>query len=345
MQYPKTVISILNFNGRNDTAKCLKSLLKTNYPNFKIIVADNGSKINESKLLKKDFRDKRIKFVRFNKNYGFTGGNNRVLKMVKEKYLVLLNNDTTVSPSWLKKLIIFLEKYPDVAIVQPKILSLNNKKSFDYAGACGGYIDILGYPFTRGRVFNTHEDDNGQYNSTADIFWSSGAAMTIRTSVLKKVGFLDERFFNYMEEIDLCFRVHGAGYRIVCYPKSVVFHKGGATASKNILKKRFWEHRNNILLIIKNYPNHILFFILPIRLLLEYLSVFYYLISRQHTFALSVLLSQISLIYNIPYILTKRKENKRLNSKKRKIKLVNKSIVFDYFILKKKTFSKIYPQQ
>lgn len=338
---PLVTIIILNYNGILDTRKCLKSLLKTTYKNFKIVMVDNGSDKNESELLKNSFKSKKISFVRFNKNLGFCGGNNKVFKTVKTKYVVLLNNDTEVTPQWLNPLVKLMEKDKSIAVVQPKILWLKNKKYFDYSGACGGFIDIFGYPFTRGRIFDTQEIDRGQYDNIIDIFWASGAAMMIRRKILDEVGYFDELFFNYMEEIDLCFRINQAGYRIVSQPKSIIYHKVASTASRNSAKKRYWEHRNNLLLILKNYPLKKLIIILPIRLLLEYISFLYYLQNRKINYSLSVIKSQIALLYFGPQILLKRyKKNTKKNIKNKNVSY-NGSVLLSYFFLKQRKFSKV----
>ncbi len=341
MNYPRVAIVILNYNGLEDTTKCLHSLLQTKYPNFIIRVADNGSKKNEAKILSLKFRDKRIRFFRFTKNLGFTGGNNKIIRKLKDRYIALLNNDIEVAPNWLSPLIEMLEKDKSIAVIQPKILWSKNKKYFDYAGAGGGYIDFLGYPFTRGRIFETQEIDRGQYDSATEIFWTSGAAMITRRDIFKKVGYFDERFFNYMEEIDFCFRAHQAGYKIVCEPRSVVFHKVAGTASRDMFQKRYLEHRNNLLLILKNFPSDRIIFVLPGRLVFEYISIFYYLYRRQFVFALAVFKSQLSFAFLfIPTLLTRI--HKRTISNKKLIHLLySRSIVVDYFFLKKKKYSQL----
>lgn len=337
---PKVTIVILNHNGFKDTFFCLTTLLKTKYSNFHIIVVDNGSKDDESALLKKIFKNKRINFLRFKKNLGFTGGNNRILKTINTKYVVLLNNDVEVSLDWLSPLVKRMEKDDKIAVIQPKILWLTNKKYFDYAGACGGFIDIFGYPFTRGRMFNTIEKDKGQYDSLMRVLWASGAAMMIRKSVLDKIGLFDERFFNYMEEIDLCYRINKAGFKVFCEPKSLVYHKVGATASKNDLKKRFWEHRNNLLFTIKNFPSGKLAIIFIPRLFLEFVSIFYYLSIKRGDYALAVILSQFSLMYMAPAVLIKKITSRKGKTKLRGL-IYPGSISFSYFILRKRKFSQI----
>lgn len=343
MGFPRIAISVLNYNGIEDTRSCLQKLLQTNYPKFHIFVVDNGSKKNEATILKREFPDKRITIIRNRKNLGFSGGNNGVFKRLKrEKYMVLVNNDVTLSSNWLTPLVKALEKDNTIGAAQPKILWTKNKKYFDYAGASGGFLDYFGYPFTRGRIFETQEEDKGQYNTPCEIFWTSGATMIIRTDVLKKIGFFDTRFFNYMEEIDLCFRMHRNGYRTVCVPSSSVFHKVASTASRNQNRKRFWEHRNNIMMIVKNYPLKNLVVVLPIRILYEYVSVLYYIYRRRFGFALAVLKSQVALCYYIPILLYERiSQKKDLHSFPFNRIVYTKSIITAYFLQKKRYFSEL----
>jgi hypothetical protein len=338
MNLPNVAVVILNYNGWRETVKCLKSVLLTDYPHFTIHVIDNGSKHNELAILKRRFSDPRIVFHRIIKNVGYSGGNNYIFDKVHDKYIALVNNDVEVPRDWLKPLVRVLERDKTIAIVQPKILWFKNKRYFDYSGACGGYIDIFGYPFTRGRIFNTIEEDNGQYDKEVDLFWASGATMLMRMSALRKVGGFDERFFNYMEEIDLCFRLHRAGYRVVFTPKSYVYHKVAATLSRKPIKKRFWEHRNNILMIIKNYPLGKLFFILPIRIFFEYLSFIYYLGTQQFDYALAVIYSQISLFYMGPLFFIERLGKSVKETSKMKKIIYSNSIVVDYYLFKKRHY-------
>jgi len=341
MAYPKVTIIILNFNGLKDTELCLKSLLKTKYQNFKAIVVDNGSEKNEAEILLKKFKNKKFIFIRLNRNYGFTGGNNKIFPKIKDKYIVLLNNDVEVTPNWLSILVKTMEKDGRIAVAQPKILWYKKKEYFDYAGGCGGFIDLFGYPFTRGRIFETLEKDNGQYDKMCNIFWASGAAMIIRKKTLDKIGYFNEIFFNYMEEIDLSYRIHRTGYKIVCQPKSVVYHKVASTASRNMTKKRFWEHRNNLLFISINYPLSTLLYVLPLRIILEYISFFYYLYDKKPDFALAIIQSQLSLIKNMPYIFANRFYYKNKNNSKLNNLIFSGSIVFSYFILKRRVFSSL----
>lgn len=341
MTEPKVTIIVLNYNGLYDTKECLKSLLKTSYSHYCIIVVDNGSLKNEAIILRHMFPDKRISFKRFGKNKGFSGGNNYIMKRVRTPYVALVNNDVTVVSSWLRLLVNRMEQEKDVMVIQPKILWAYNRKYFDYAGAAGGFIDYLGYPFTRGRIFNTLEPDRGQYNRSTDIFWASGATTLIRRSVLKKVGYFDELFFNYMEEIDLCFRIHQTDLRVLYEPKSVVYHKVASTARHNSGKKRFLEHRNNLLLIIKNFPMSQLLIIFPVRIILEIISIFYYVLIFRIDFAESVIKALFSTFILLPKYVSQRKSSATTNVVLAKNLIYPQSIVFTYFILGKKTFKQL----
>ena len=342
MKYPSVAIVILNFNGIEDTRHCLRSLLKTDYPNFRVIVADNGSINNEALILSKSINDTRVSFIRFKKNYGFTGGNNKVLRSLKEKYIVLLNNDTMVPQSWLTPLVIQMEKDNRIAVIQPKILWAKDKKYFDYAGACGGFIDMFGYPFTRGRIFNSLEPDRGQYNWRCKVLWASGAAMLIRRRVIDIVGLFDESFFNYMEEIDLCIRIYKVRYKVLCEPSSYIYHKVASTAGRRSDLKRFWEHRNNLLLLLKHYPLLTLLYIFPLRLCMDYMSILYYLSTGKPLYVLAVIKSQIALMGMIPQIIRYRKNNSAIKFSDIPKVVYPGSIVFAYFILKLHVFSQIF---
>jgi len=334
---PLVSIIILNLNGYKDTKKCLTSINKTSYKNYEVILIDNGSDVNEiSKLVTK--KNKNLRAFRFSKNKGFTGGNNWAISKARGKYIFLLNNDTVVTPNWLGPLVDLLESDPKIAVIQPKLRGLIKKTHFDYAGAAGGFIDKYGYPFTRGRIFNTIEKDFGQYDGKYPIFWASGAACMIRKSVIKKVGGLfSENLFNYMEEIDFCWRIWRGGYKVYFTSESIVYHKGGATAGKNVVLKRFWEHRNNFYILLRNLTKQNLLKILPIRLMLEIVTYIYYFISRQGGYNKSLFLAHLDILKNGLYI-RKIRNRKLLNSN---LPIYPGSIVFDHYILKKKHYSNL----
>lgn len=314
---------------------CLKSVLNSTYNNFNIVLVDNGSRNNEAKLFKTYFSDKRLSVIRLENNLGFTGGNNYVIGITKSKYVVLLNNDTIVDKYWLSFLVNKMEENPLIAVAQPKIRLMYDKNSFDYAGAAGGFIDKYGYPFTRGRMFNTLEIDNGQYNDEREIFWASGAAVIIRRKVISKVGGLfDTTFFNYMEEIDFCWRVWKKGYKVFFVPKSIVYHKVAATSKNNLFKKRFWEHRNNLILILKNSNKNEFIKILGVRIMFEIITYIYYLITGKFKYFFALLYAHIDFLRLL--ILNDYHNDK--NTKFNIIPIFKKSIVIQYYLCRKKYF-------
>lgn len=250
---PVAVI-ILNWNGRKLLEKYLPAVTATTDSGIAdIIVADNGSTDSSAEFVREHFSE--VKTLAFDSNHGFAGGYNLALKMTGYRYTVLLNSDVEPRQGWLGPLYEFMEANPGVAAVQPKILSLRNPGKFEHAGASGGYLDVNGYPYCRGRVFTTVETDRGQYDDTADIFWASGAAFMVRTALYGKAGGLDEKFFAHMEEIDLCWRLRLMGYRICVVPQSEVLHLGGASLDYSDPRKTYLNFRNNLLMLHKNLPD------------------------------------------------------------------------------------------
>ena len=251
----RTAIVILNWNGADMLRRFLPSVV-ANTPTelADVIVADNASTDDSWQLLVRDFPA--VERLRLDRNYGFAGGYQRALRQLGNRYdcFLLLNSDIETPPGWLRPLISYMETHPDVAACQPKLLAEHDHGSFEYAGAAGGYIDSLGYPFCRGRLFDTVERDCGQYDSVADVFWATGAALLVRAADYWAVGGLDERFFAHQEEIDLCWRLRARGRRIVCVPASHVFHVGGGTLPKENPRKTYLNFRNNMLLLYKNMP-------------------------------------------------------------------------------------------
>lgn len=275
----KAAVVILNWNGEKFLRKYLPALV-ANTPKaipcpqgeaaVSIVVADNSSSDNSIAFLQENYPQ--IRIIQLDKNYGFTGGYNRALAQVEAEYFILLNSDILVPDNWLQPLISFLDTHPQAGICQPKMLmearhqelsieatgkdSLSGKKYeiFEYAGACGGYIDVLGFPFCRGRVLSVVEEDKGQYDTTVQCFWASGACMVVRSHVWRELGGLDESFFAHMEEIDFCWRAQLSGYQVWAVPQSHVFHVGGGTLPNNSPRKLFLNYRNNLLMLYKNLP-------------------------------------------------------------------------------------------
>ncbi len=252
MEKPVAVI-ILNWNGENLLRTYLPSVVEnTNSDIADIIVADNGSSDASLEMLKSDFPS--VKIIKFTTNHGYAEGYNKAIKSSRYKYTVLLNSDVSVPKGWLEPLYDFCENNPETAACQPKILSISDPEKFEYAGASGGFIDRMGYPFCRGRLFDTIETDIGQYDDIIDIFWASGAALFIRTEVYIEAGGLDPDFFAHMEEIDLCWRIHLLGWKIKVIPQSIIYHLGGGSLPASNPKKTYLNFRNNLLLLHKNLP-------------------------------------------------------------------------------------------
>lgn len=249
----KVSVIILNWNGASLLRKYLPSVCKyTPMELADVIVADNGSEDESLELLAAHFPE--VKVIAMPVNNGFAEGYNIAIQQVNTAYIVLLNSDVEVAPNWLEPMYEYAERYPEVAAIQPKILSHRNPTQFEHAGAAGGYIDKHGFPFCRGRLFNRVETDLGQYDSIVDIFWATGACMFTRRDEYLKAGGLDRLFFAHMEEIDLCWRYQLAGKRLVCVPQSVVYHLGGATLDVENPRKTYLNFRNNLLMLYKNQP-------------------------------------------------------------------------------------------
>ena len=283
-------IIILNWNGAEMLRKYLPSVVKSISPSpfaVNLYVADNGSTDNSLEVLAKEFPT--VKTIVLDKNYGFAEGYNRAIQKLSEislqpsdkavslpKYIVLLNSDVETPEGWLDPLFDYMESHPEVAAVQPKIRSWRNKAYFEHAGAAGGYLSKLYFPYCRGRVLWKVEEDKGQYDSVAEVDWTSGACMLVRREVYEDCGGLDASFFAHMEEIDLCWRMRLKGWKLACVPQSVVYHLGGGALSYENPRKTYLNHRNNLLMIYKNkqHPYGVLF----LRCLLDYAAAFFYLL-------------------------------------------------------------------
>jgi len=242
-------IVVLNWNGAEHLRRFLPSVVAAAPEGVKVVVADNGSTDDSLTVLDRDFPS--VEMLRLEKNYGFAEGYNRALARLDADCFVLLNSDVDTPAGWLEPLIAALENDPDVAAVAPKLRALAAPGKFEYAGAAGGYVDYLGYPFCRGRILRTTEVDDGQYDDARDVFWVSGAAFCCRAEVFRKLGGFDIRFFAHMEEIDLCWRMQLAGYRVRIVPQSTVYHLGGGTLTTDSPQKIYFNHRNNLAMLLK----------------------------------------------------------------------------------------------
>ncbi|NBB18231.1 glycosyltransferase [Runella sp. CRIBMP] len=274
MPIDKVALVILNYNGRNFLEKFLPSVVKYT-ESAAIYVADSASTDGSVGWVEQNFPA--VKTVILPKNYGYAGGYNRALKNISAEYYILLNSDVEVTPHWLTPIVNLLDQNPQIAACQPKLLAHHDKTQFEYAGAAGGYIDWLGYTYCRGRIFYHNETDTGQYDTTVPIFWASGAALAIRSKLFHEMGGFDEDFFAHMEEIDLCWRLHSAGYHVYCCPQSVVYHVGGGTLPPTSPFKTFLNYRNSLAMLYKNLPANRTWLILFLRLILDGISSIRYL--------------------------------------------------------------------
>jgi len=329
----KLAVVILNWNGQKFLAQFLPALLRYSPKYSEIFVADNASDDHSVEFLKLEYPS--IKIIQNNNNDGFSRGYNQALRQINAEYYCLLNSDVAVTENWIEPVIALFEKNLDVAVIQPKMLSYYNKKQFEYAGASGGFIDYLGYPFCRGRVFGNLENDSGQYNQAIEVFWATGAAMFVRSTVFHKVNGLDDDFFAHMEEIDFCWRVKNLGYKIMVEPQSVVEHVGGGTLPKNSARKTYLNFRNNLFLLLKNLPKHLLLPIFLIRFPLDFVAAIFFLFQGNYKDTWAVFRAQLSFLRQFRKMKQKR-ENINPNVYKQTFK---KSIVFGYYIQKKRVFN------
>ena len=272
----KLAVVILNYNGASMLSRFLPSVLKYS-PGAEIVVADNASTDDSVAVVADGFPA--VRLIRLDRNYGFADGYNMALEQVEAEYFLLLNSDVEVTEGWLAPMLSFMENNPKAVACQPKILAYNNKTQFEYAGAAGGFIDRYGYPYCRGRLFDTVEEDNGQYNDVCRVFWATGAAMMVRSDAFRKAGGFDGRFFAHMEEIDLCWRMLARGGEIYVVPQSMVYHVGGATLKKSNPRKTFLNFRNNLLMLYKNLPVGELRGVMRVRALLDYVAALKFLLT------------------------------------------------------------------
>ncbi|MBO4811530.1 MAG: glycosyltransferase family 2 protein [Prevotella sp.] len=267
---PQLAIVILNWNGSTMLSRYLPSVLRDSQGEATVYVADNASTDDSVPMLRQQFPQ--VQLILLDRNWGFAEGYNRALATIDAEYYLLLNSDIETTPGWLTPMLSFMEAHRDVAVCQPKLRSMAHRDQFEYAGASGGFIDRLGYPYCRGRVFNTVEQDNGQYDNPAEVHWATGAALMVRASVYRQVGGLDARFFAHQEEIDMCWRIRLLGHKIYCLPSSVVYHVGGGTLPKANPMKTFLNFRNNLTMLYKCLPDEELKPVMRRRWWLDYLA-------------------------------------------------------------------------
>lgn len=335
----KVAIVILNWNGLDFLKRFLPNVVQnSSLEGVEVYVADNGSTDNSVFYLKENHKS--VKVIQLDINYGFAKGYNLALKQIDAEYYILLNSDVDVPNGWLNPLIQFMDSNPNAGACMPKILDFNKPSFFEYAGAAGGFIDFLGYPFCRGRILSSIEEDNGQYDSPLEIFWASGACLFIRAKVFWEVGGLDDDFFAHMEEIDLCWRTKNLGYSIWCIPSSKIYHVGGGTLPNNNPRKLYYNYRNSLYMLFKNLPKRRIIVVFPIRLILDGLSALAYLVNRKFGFFKAVFKSHMTFWNNFGALRKKRKAIKRVNPRRDK-QILGHSILVKFFIQKRKAYSQL----
>lgn len=336
-------VIILNWNGEEMLRRYLPSVLThTQLDGVEIVVADNASTDGSLKYVE----SLPVRVISFEKNYGFAEGYNRAIEQVDSKYVVLLNSDVEVTAHWLDTLLEYARAHVEIAALQPKILSWQSKEDamkngssdiyFEHAGAAGGMIDSLGYPYCYGRFVNHLEIDNGQYDEAKPIFWASGACLFIKKDVYTEVGGLDAQFFAHQEEIDLCWRMHCRGYKIFSMPQSVVYHLGGGALNYESPRKTFLNFRNNLLMLYKNLPTVKLYGVFFLRFFMDYAAALQMLFSRKVLNAKAVVDARCSFFKMRRLYKGKRRDNIR-NAKVRYPNIIAKrSIIVDYYLLRKR---------
>ena len=334
-------IVILNWNGSHHLRRFLPSVVTySNYDWAEIIVADNYSTDDSRDVILNEFPD--VKYVQLDRNYGFAQGYNMALKQNDAQYILLLNSDVEVTQHWLEPMMLMMDSNPLFAVCQPKIMQLDHREKFEYAGACGGFIDHYGYPFCRGRLVNYLEQDLGQYDRPISVFWASGAAMLVRGKLWHENDGFDSDFWAHMEEIDLCWRMKNRGYKVVVCPESKVFHLGGGSLAYGSPQKIYLNFRNNLFLLFKNLPKGELNRILLGRMVLDGVAAIQFLVTGQFKAFTKVLGAHRDFYKSLGKL---RKKRNKLLSKTvvtNHAEIYQGSIIFDFFISRKRKFSSLH---
>ena len=335
-------VVILNWNGKELMEQFLPSVIANSPSDIaEVVVADNGSTDDSIQMLISKFPSVRI--IKLDKNYGFAEGYNQAIKQIETGYTVLLNSDVEVTPNWLDIPLSLMDGDMSIAGVQPKIKAQKNKSYFEYAGAAGGFLDRYGYPFCRGRILHVVEEDEGQYNTPIDVLWATGACLFIRTSVYKQEGGLDATFFAHQEEVDFCWRLRCRGYRLVCTPRSVVYHVGAATLSTENPRKTFLNFRNSLLMLLKNLPDNDLKHVMRVRFWLDYIAATKFFLSGHPKNAKAVYNARKEFYRLKPSYTAIRQENLKRTTLLPTPGLMRKSLILLFYLKGKRTFSDIYP--
>ncbi len=329
----RVAVVILNFNGQKLLTQFLPSVI-LNSSKATIYVVDNGSTDESIPLLRTQFPE--VKIIRLDQNYGFCGGYNKGLANLNEEFFILLNSDVEVTPNWISPLVALADRDPKIGAIQPKILAYHHKNKFEYAGAGGGFIDTLGYPFCRGRIFDHIEEDEGQYNDTLPIFWAAGACMFVRSACYKELNGLDEDFFAHMEEIDFCWRLNRSGYAVYYTGESTVYHLGAGTLSYNHPRKVFLNFRNGLAMLLKNLNGGELWYKIPFRILLDWLAAVSFLLKGQFKNFPAVFKAHLNLMGGLGAIWKKRKALHAEYPTYTRKNIHPNLIIFEYYLKGKK---------
>ena len=331
----KTAVVILNWNGQKLLEQFLPSVINFSSEEATIYVADNASTDNSIRFIKEQYPS--VKIIENTINGGYAKGYNDALQYVEEDIYCLLNSDIEVTENWLAPVIEVFKEEENTAIIQPKLLDFKNKTKFEYAGAAGGFIDLFGYPYCRGRVFNHLETDNKQFDAISEIFWASGACLFIRSKVYHQLGGFDEDYFAHQEEIDLCWRTQNEGFQIKYVGASTVYHVGGATLQETNPQKTFLNFRNSLYTIAKNVPKRFVFIVVIFRLLLDGIAGVKFILELRPVHTWSIIKAHFSFYKNLPKMIRKR----RSISFKQTNYFQSFSIVWQHFILRKNKFTEI----
>ena len=336
-KFPVVAIVILNWNGKHFLEKYLPSVMESTYPNVRVIVGDNASSDDSVIFLKQNFPT--VEIIQNEVNEGFAKGYNSFLKKIESDYYILLNSDVEVTAGWIEPIIELMEKDSSIGACQPKLLSYNHRHEFEYAGASGGWLDNLGYPFSRGRIFDFVETDNGQYNDAQPCFWASGASMFVKSNLYHQLGGFDEYFFAHQEEIDFCWRLQLAGFQVYVQPASIVYHVGGGTLPKGNSQKVFLNFRNNLIMMAKNLTVSKAISKISFRMLLDSVAAWKGLLFGNGGYFIAIAWAHLHFFRWI--FTTKNRKVFPVNKKIKPYGWYDGSVVWAHFVKGKKKFSEI----
>lgn len=334
----QAAIVILNYNGLHFLKQFLPSVVSYS-KGHRVIVADNGSTDASLSFLREHYPQ--VEIIAFQENYGFAKGYDEALKQIDATYSILLNSDVEVTENWIEPIISFMKSDDNIVACQPKIKAYHQKDSFEHAGAAGGFIDIIGYPFCRGRMLDTIEKDYGQYDNVCKVFWVTGACFFVKTEIYKQLGGFDSIFHAHMEEIDLCWRINGAGYGIFFHPGSTVYHVGGGTMPVTNPKKTYLNFRNSTGMLYKNASSTTLWWKVPFKILIDLIAALKFLADGKIKDARAVMLANLHFLTNFRHWKKRREDSRRLNPQKVEDTIFPGLLVFEKYIRRRKYFSQL----